>query len=198
LAKSAPETFDQYTRRILSYADGADPREIMRRTPGRLSRRVGAATRRRLTSRPAPGKWSVGEILAHLSEVEMLWGYRLRAVYERSGIPLVGMDQNAWAKNSRYRRIDPRRALETFVALRKANVEFIDGIQRKDLKRWGRHSQFGRLTLEKMITLIAGHDLNHTRQVEARLSGESLRRGAHPKSAERRALGGRRRRPARG
>ncbi|HEX4439648.1 MAG TPA: DinB family protein [Thermoanaerobaculia bacterium] len=176
MPKPAPETFDQYTRRILSYADGDDPREIIRRTPARLSRRVNAATRRRLTARPAPGKWSVGEILSHLSEVEMLWGYRIRAVYERSGIPLVGMDQDAWAKNSRYRRIDPRRALETFVAIRRANVEFIDGIRRTELKRWGRHSQFGRLTLAKMIALMAGHDLNHTRQVEARLSGR--RRGA--------------------
>jgi hypothetical protein len=175
LAKSAPETFGQYTRRILSYADGGDPREILRRTPSRLSRRVGAATRRRLTQRPAPGKWSVGEILSHLSEVEILWGYRLRAVYERSGIPLVGMDQDAWAKNSRYRRIDPRRALETFVALRRANVAFIEGIPRKELKRWGRHSQFGRLTLAKMISLMAGHDLNHVRQVESRLSKRSRR-----------------------
>jgi len=174
---ATPETLDQYTRRILSYADGGDPRAILRKTPVRLSRRVGAATRRRLTSRPAPGKWSVGEILSHLSEVEMLWGYRLRAVYERSGIPLVGMDQDAWARNSRYRRIDPRRALETFVALRRANVAFIDGIPRKELKRWGAHSQFGRLTLAKMISLMAGHDLNHTRQVEERLAAKRGQRG---------------------
>jgi hypothetical protein len=170
---AAAETFDQYTRRILSYSDGDDPRAILRKTPSRLSRRVRAATRRRLSSRPAPGKWSVGEILSHLSEVEMLWGYRLRAVYEKSGIPLVGMDQDAWARNSRYRRIDPLRALETFVALRRANVEFIDGIPRKELKRWGAHSQFGRLTLAKMLALMAGHDLNHVRQVEERLAAAS-------------------------
>jgi hypothetical protein len=171
------ETFDQYTRRILSYADGEDPRAILRKTPVRLARRVGAATRRRLTSRPGPGKWSAGEILSHLSEVEMLWGYRLRAVYERSGIPLVGMDQDAWARNSRYRRIDPRRALETFAALRRANVEFIEGIPRKELKRWGAHSQFGRLTLAKMISLMAGHDLNHIRQVEQCLEAKRGKRG---------------------
>jgi hypothetical protein len=176
LAKSAPETFDQYTSRILSYADGTDPRTILKRTPQRLSSLVGGAPRRRLTARPAPGKWSAGEVLCHLSEVEMLWGYRLRAVYERSGIPLVGMDQDAWAKNSRYRKIDPRRALETFVALRRANVEFIAGIPRSELKRWGAHSQFGRLTLAKMIALMAGHDLNHVRQVEERLPAKSFRR----------------------
>jgi hypothetical protein len=170
LAKSAPETYHQYTRRILSYVHGTDPREILRRTPHRLSRVVGAATRRRLTERPAPGKWSAGEILSHLSEIEILWGYRIRAVYERSGVPIVGMDQNAWAKNSRYRRIDPRRALDTFLALRRANVELIDGIPRKALGRYGTHSQFGRLTIARMIELLAGHDVNHVRQVEERLA----------------------------
>ena len=172
MAKSAPETYHQYTRRILSYVDGTDPREILRRTPRRLSRSVASATRRRLTERPAPGKWSVGEILSHLSEIEILWGYRIRAVYEKSGIPIVGMDQNAWAKNSRYRRIDPRRALETFVALRRANVELIDGIPRQALGRYGTHSQFGRVTLARMISLLAGHDVNHARQVEERLGAK--------------------------
>jgi len=184
-SNAAAETFDQYTRRILSYTDGGDPRAIIRKTPARLARRIRGVTRRRLASRPAPGKWSAGEILSHLSEIEMLWGYRLRAVCERSGIPLVGMDQDAWARNSRYRRIDPRRALETFLALRRANVEFIEGIPRKELKRWGAHSQFGRLTLEKMIALMAGHDLNHARQVEECLAsrprvarrGQGSRRG---------------------
>jgi hypothetical protein len=175
-AVKTPETYDQYTRRILSYVDGTDPREILRRTPRRLSRRVGAATPRRLTARPAPGKWSVGEILAHLSEIEILWGYRIRAVYERSGIPIVGMDQEAWAKNSRYRRIDPRRALETFVALRRANVELIDGIPRSAMGRYGTHSQFGRLTIAKMISLLAGHDVNHERQVAERLASAPRRR----------------------
>jgi uncharacterized damage-inducible protein DinB len=174
---ATPETFDQYTRRILSYANGAEPREILRRTPRLLSRRLAAAPRARLAARPAPGKWSAGEILSHLAEIEILWGYRLRAVCERSGIPLVGMDQDAWARNSRYRRIDPRRALETFAALRRANVDFIEGIPRKALKHWGAHSQFGRLTLAKMIALMAGHDLNHVGQIEERLAPPSSRRG---------------------
>ena len=41
-AVAAPETFDQYIKRILSYVDGGDPRRILRATPARLSRR-GAA-----------------------------------------------------------------------------------------------------------------------------------------------------------
>ena len=174
---AAPETFDQYIERILSYVDGngSRPIEILRRTPRRLSKRVGAAPRSRLTARPKPGKWSAGEILSHLAEVEMLWGYRLRAIVEKSGQKLLGMDQDAWARNSRYRRIDPRRALETFVAIRRANLDFLAGVPPAARRNYGSHSQFGRLTVDRIAALMAGHDVNHVRQIEERL--QPARRG---------------------
>ncbi len=90
---------------------------------------------------------------------------------EKSGVPLLGMDQETWAKNSRYREIPPREALEAFVAQRRANLRLIRRMRGKTLSRWGAHSQFGRLTIDRIVTLMAGHDLNHSRQVEAILSG---------------------------
>jgi len=167
------ETFEQYVDRILSYS-GPKARahwKILERTPRALSRRVGAASRKRLTKPPKPGKWSARDILAHLSEVEMLWGFRMRIVLGQNEAPLIGMDQDVWAK--RYRRVDPRGALATFVALRRANLELLDGLRPADYRRWGQHSQFGRLTIARMVALLAGHDINHSRQIEAILSNGS-------------------------
>ncbi len=163
------ESFGEYTKRIESYAKGRDRVAILRRTPRRLARLVGRASKKRLAARPKRGKWSAGEILAHLSEVELLWGYRIRVLLEKSGVPLLGMDQETWAKNSRYREIDPRAALAAFAALRQANVRLISRMRGPTLRRWGAHSQFGRLTLDRIVTLMAGHDINHTRQIESNL-----------------------------
>ncbi len=170
------ETFQQYTARIGSYIVGKEPMAVLRKTPKTLSRAVAGAPRRNLIARPAPDKWSVGEILAHLSELEILWGCRLRLILGQSGVPIVGMDQNVWAKNSAYRRIDPRRALATFVAIRAANLELLERLTPAQRKRWGAHSQFGRLTITRLMQLLAGHDVNHLRQVRARLSGRAARR----------------------
>jgi hypothetical protein len=170
------ETFEQYTRRIGSYVAGKKPLAILRKTPRTLARAVAAATRRKLTARPAPGKWSAGEILAHLSELEILWGCRLRLILGQPGVPIVGMDQDTWAKNSAYRRIDPRRAFERFAALRGANVELLERLTPAQRRRWGAHSQFGRLTIDRLTQLLAGHDVNHVRQIEERLSGKRPRR----------------------
>lgn len=166
----AEESFEEYTERIESYAEGKDRVKILGRTPRVLARWVEGAPKARLTRRPRPGKWSAGEILAHLSEVELLWGYRLRALLEKSGVPLLGMDQNTWAKNSRYREIPPREALAAFVAQRQANLRLIRRMRGKTLSRWGAHSQFGRLTIDRIVTLMTGHDINHSRQIEAILA----------------------------
>ncbi len=167
------ETFEQYIDRILSYSGTKTRahRAILERTPRELSRWIDGVSRPRLTKSPKRGKWSARDILAHLADIEVLWGFRLRLVLGQNEVPLVGMDQDVWAK--RYRRVDPRGALATFVALRRANLELIDGLRPADYRRWGQHSQFGRLTIARMVALLAGHDINHSRQIEAILSNGS-------------------------
>ncbi len=170
------ETFDQYVARILSYTEeaGRPPRAILKRTPAALARRIAGVPRSRLTKRPRPGKWSVRDILAHLSETDLLWGCRLRLILGQNGVPLVGMDQAVWAK--RFGSIDPRLALAKFVALRRANLDLLARLRPADYRRWGRHSQFGRLTIRKVVSLVAGHDVNHSRQIDAILSDGRSRR----------------------
>ncbi len=164
------ETFEQYIARIDSYVAGKDPMAILRKTPKTLARAVDSTSPRRLRARPIAGKWSPGEILAHLSELELLWGCRIRLILSQPGVPIVGMDQDVWAKNSVYRSIDPRQALATFTAVRRANLELLGRLSASQRKRWGAHSQFGRLTIARIAQLLAGHDINHLRQVERRLS----------------------------
>jgi hypothetical protein len=164
------ETFEQYTARIESYVAGKEPLAILGKTPRVLERAVASSSLRRLKTRVVAGKWSPSEILAHLSELELLWGCRLRLILGQSGVPIVGMDQDVWAENSAYRSIDPRRSLATFTAIRRANLDLLRRLTPGERKRWGAHSQFGRLTIARLTRLLAGHDINHLRQVEQRLS----------------------------
>ena len=182
------ETFEQYQSRIFSYVEGKDPLRILRATPAALARRISGVSRRTLMTPPAKGKWSVAQILAHLSELEMLWGYRVRMILERDGVELVGMDQNVWARNSRYDRIDPRRALDTFRAIRQANVDLFERLSQRALKRRGVHSQFGTLTISSIMSLTAGHDINHSRQIDAIL-GKSRTRAGQARGHRRRGRG---------
>ena len=70
------ETPQQYIERILGFIDGKDPLRVQRETPKKLQTLIKPLSKKQLTQRPEPGKWSIAEILAHLADAEL--GRRLR------------------------------------------------------------------------------------------------------------------------
>lgn len=165
------ETFPQYLARIDGYLGKRVPLAVMRATPERLARKLAGASRAVLRRRPDPKKWSGVQILAHLADIEVLWGYRIRAILGENGATLIGMDQDRWVVSGRYDRADPGRSLAAFRAARTANLDLIRRVGPSALSRWGAHSQFGRLRISRILRMLAGHDLNHERQIDAILAG---------------------------
>ena len=71
------ETPQQYTQRILSNAEGQDPVKVQSATNKKLVRLIEGVPAAKLRKRPAPEKWSVADILAHLADVEIVIGRRV-------------------------------------------------------------------------------------------------------------------------
>jgi hypothetical protein len=160
------ETPQEYIQRILSYLHGQDPLDIQVRTPKQLERLIKGVSAARLHQRPAPGKWSVGEILAHLADVEIVISWRIRAILGTPGTPIPVMDQDAWVTAGHYDRRDPGKSIELFRVLREANSALFKTLTPEQWKHHGIHSERGVETVEHIVRLYAGHDLNHTHQVE--------------------------------
>lgn len=161
------ETPRQYAKRILGYLGKGRPLAVQRTTAGKLTRLTRGLSRKQLFARPAPGKWSIGEILAHLAETELVIGYRYRMMLSASGGPIQAFDQDAWARNSRYSRMDPKQSLATFRAVRELNVALLKRLTPEQRRRYGIHAERGKESVEYFERMIAGHDLNHLRQIEA-------------------------------
>ena len=160
------ETPQQYTKRILGHVAGKQPLKVQAATPGKLARLVKGVSRKRLAERPAPGKWSVAEILAHLSETELVGGYRIRMILGANGTPIQAFDQDDWAEAGGYARRNPAESLALFCTLRKANLRLLASLSPKQWKQYGMHAERGRETVEKITRMFAGHDLNHLGQIE--------------------------------
>ena len=160
------ETPQQYTRRILSYIRGQSPLRVQQATPKKIERLIRPLNRLQLRKRPAPGKWSIGEILAHLAETELVGGYRIRMILSKNGMPIQAFDQNVWARNSNYARQDPRRSLEVFRTLRTSNLALLKSLPRKKWNCYGIHAERGKESIARVAQMFAGHDINHLRQIE--------------------------------
>ncbi len=160
------ETPKQYTKRILGHVEGQHPIKVQAATPRKLERLVKGVSRKRLAKRPAPGKWSVAEILAHLSETELVGGYRIRTILGKNGTPIQAFDQDDWAKAGNYARRNPTESLALFSALRKANLALLASLRPAQWKQFGMHSERGKESVDKIARMFAGHDLNHLGQIE--------------------------------
>jgi uncharacterized damage-inducible protein DinB len=160
------ETPRQYIQRMLGNVGKKNPLAVQRATPERLVRLVRGLSRAQLRRRPAPGKWSINEIVAHLSETELVGGYRIRAILGRNGTPIQAFDQDVWARAGRYQQRDTRRSLALFRALREANLALFRSLSPRQWKQYGMHSERGKETVAHIVRMFAGHDINHLAQIE--------------------------------
>src|SRR5580698_7436161 len=79
------ETFEAYRTRVLSYLGDEEPIGVQRATPSQLERRLRDVAPEVLIRRPAPEKWSIAEIVAHLADAELAMGWRLQKHAGESG-----------------------------------------------------------------------------------------------------------------
>jgi len=164
------ETPQQYQQRMLGNADGHEPRKVQAATAGRLEKLLRGATRAKLSKRPAPDKWSISEIVAHLAEAEIVVGYRMRVILGAPGSPIQAFDQDKWAAEGKYGARDAKKSLALFRALREANIEWLKSLSPQQRKAFGMHSERGQESIEFIERMMAGHDVNHIRQIEAILA----------------------------
>ena len=166
------ETDEQYQQRLAGYTRGKDPLEIQRQTPARLAQMIDGLSAEQLTLRPAPDKWSIVEILAHLAEDELATSWRYRQMIEHDGATLQGFDQDLWARLGSYRNWKARDALEMFRLLREANLRMLTALSSEQWERSGNHVQRGTITIRELARHMAGHDINHITQLERLIASQ--------------------------
>lgn len=160
------ETIQQYAQRILGNTEGRDPLKVQSATAKTIDKLMKGKPAAKLRKRPAPDKWSVGEIVAHLADAELVTAWRLRAILATPGTTIQAYDQDALAAARNYAKHDPRKSLDTFRAVREANLAFYKSLSVEQWKQYGMHAERGEESLEKIARMMAGHDINHLQQIE--------------------------------
>jgi DinB family protein len=169
------ETAQQYIQRITANVEGKQPLAVQAATPKKLERIIQGVPTAKLRKRPAPDKWSVNEILAHLADSEIVVGFRMRLILDSPGSPIVAVDQDSWVASGHYEKRDPRKSVEQFRVVREANLALLKSLTPQQWKHYGMHSERGQETIEHIVRLYAGHDVNHLQQIERILSEKPKR-----------------------
>jgi len=141
------------------------PLDVITDTPRRLAQLMETIGPTRMETSPAPGKWSARDILCHLTDSEMVFGFRFRQTLAEDHHVIQPFDQDLWAKS--YATCDARLALAALSALRALNVALIRSVKPADLAKPVTHPERGTMTFQTIVETMAGHDRNHIKQIEA-------------------------------
>lgn len=153
-----------------SFLDDRPVEEIIAVTPGEVGKLIEAIGPARGLQPPTPGKWSAGEIVAHLADCELVFGFRLRQTLAEELPTIQPFDQERWAKT--YHGITPAEALHAFKAFREWNLILLEDLPPAARSRKLTHPERGTMTFQTIVETMAGHDLNHLGQLR-RIAGVS-------------------------
>jgi uncharacterized damage-inducible protein DinB len=118
----------------------------------------------RVNQSPAAGKWSAREIVCHLADCELVFGFRLRQTLSEDNHVIQPFDQGKWA--AQYDCYDTRDALSTFHTARNWNLALIRSQPPEALATPVTHPERGAMTFQTIVETMGGHDINHLRQLD--------------------------------
>jgi hypothetical protein len=153
--------------------------ELLEGTPAILRALMSEISEEDARWKPAPDRFSIAEVLAHLSHSE---GHCYRARVDRflaEEMPEFEPD-DAQMHLDLYRNADPEEEFGHFEDQRETNVELLRGLPAAAGNRKALHREAGEITLSQMLHEWALHDLGHVRQVAELVRARKYLAGAGP------------------
>ena len=137
------------------------------KSPKQIAATVSRLPEKTLRYKPAPDKWCILEILAHLADMEILYAYRMRQMIADKSPVLAVIDQDEWARNLRYMEESPAELVALYGLNRYHTLQLLRRLKLAELKNSAYHPELKKdVTLEKYVEMMSGHGANHLQQIE--------------------------------
>jgi hypothetical protein len=154
---------DAYRAALLSTLGDRDPLEVYAGTPDEVGRLCDGLAGADWLVPPATDEWNALQIVGHLFDVDIVYGFRWRLSLTESEPAYPGYDEKRWSELARP-PVD--QLLTAFGALRRVNVDLMRQLRPADWERTGIHGEQGKEDVATMLGKVAGHDLAHLNQLQ--------------------------------
>ena len=151
-----------YYEKYISQIQGEDILATLDHQRRQTLRVLSACTEADAEIRYAPDKWSVKEVIGHVSDAERVFMYRALRIARCDATPLSGFDENEYVKNAPFTRRPLQRLIDDFDAVRNATLSLFCNF---DPEAWTRRgvANHNEVTVGGLAYIIAGHELHHRR-----------------------------------
>ncbi|GIV61334.1 MAG: hypothetical protein KatS3mg044_0200 [Rhodothermaceae bacterium] len=163
----APGEYAPFYAGYIAAVAGEDVAEVLRNQPAELRALLGSLPDEAARYRYAPGKWSVKEVVGHLTDAERVLACRLLRVARGDATPLPGFDEDAYVQAAGFDRFPLTTLLDGFAATRAATLALVDTLTGEVWERSG-VANGSPITARALAHILAGHVRHHLRVLRER------------------------------
>ena len=115
----------------------------------------------------APGKWTIKEVIGHLSDTERVFSYRALRFARGDAQPVAGFDENAYVPAGRFNERPIKDLIDEFQAIRAATVHVFRYLSEDELARRG-IANGNPISVRALGYVVAGHERHHAKLLRER------------------------------
>jgi uncharacterized damage-inducible protein DinB len=167
LARPAKDEYASFYETYVSLIPGDDILGALEAQRLQTTHLLAARSEREGNFRYAPGKWSVKEVVGHLSDSERIFAYRALRIARADATPLSGFEQDDYVRSGGFGERTLADLAEEFAAVRAANLAMFRTLKDEAWIRRGSANK-NEVTVRALAFIIAGHELHHRRILEER------------------------------
>lgn len=167
LQRPAENEYPKYYQPYVNLVSECDLVQLLKENLKEIILLVEGISEEESMHRYAPGKWSVKEVLGHITDTERIMSYRLLRVSRGDQTPLAGFNESDYVEAAQTNNLPLKAILEDFKAARNATITLI---QNTPVKAWNNQGNANGMpiTTRAIAYIIAGHEIHHRKIIEER------------------------------
>jgi DinB superfamily len=160
-----------YVRALIATLGDREPLAVLRQTPTAVRAMCAQLTDAQWGTPMAEGEWTALQVIGHLLDVEVVYGFRWRLILTEDRPAYPGYDEKRW---SLLPRPAPSQLLAALAGLRAVNLAVLEGVDAAAATRPGVHGEQGEERFELTVRKVAGHDLAHLNQLARTVAAATM------------------------
>lgn len=162
MSRPTPNEAAEYYFTYINQVTGEDAKAALREQIRDADSLFGKVDEERSLYRPAPGKWSVREVLSHVNDAERLFTFRAFWFARGLEAALPSFDQEVAARSAEADRRSWQELVAEFRSVRAATIDLFEGFPAEAWSRTGTASGMS-FSVRALAFITAGHFAHHMR-----------------------------------
>lgn len=166
-ARPEPNEYAPYYGKYISLVSGDDVTGLLESQGKRTVQLLASRSENEGNFRYGPDKWTIKEVLGHISDTERIFTYRALRIARGDTTPLAGFEQDDYVRGGEFNARTLRDLLEEFAEVRGATSGLFRWLSPQAWTRRGVASD-KEVSVRALAFMTAGHEIHHVKLLEER------------------------------